>query len=64
MAQMQYDVPLGGKKTDVAQTSGSSISSSALRLTIDDTNCTSKEAALEALEAIEQKIIEGTWPPS
>lgn len=64
MAQTQYNVPFGGKKTDVVKTSGSSISTSAAQLTLDDTNVTSKEAALEALEAIKQKIIEDTWPPA
>jgi len=64
LAQKQYDVPLGGKKTDVVATSGSSISTSAARLTLDDANVTSKEAALEAIDAIKQKIIEDTWPPA
>ena len=64
MAQKQYNVPLGGKKTDVVATSGSSISTSAVQLTIDDSNCTSKEAALEAIDAIVQSITEGTWPPA
>jgi hypothetical protein len=64
LAQKQYNVPLGGKKTDVVATAGSSISTSAVQLTIDDANCTSKEAALEAIEAIEQAIVEGTWPPT
>lgn len=64
MAQKQYDVLLGGKKTDVTPSSGSSISTSAVRVTIDDSNCTSKEAALEALEAIKQVIVEGNWPPA
>jgi len=64
LAQKQYNVPLGGKKTDVVATSGSSISTSAAQLTLDDSNCTSKEAALEAIDAIKQKIIEDTWPPA
>ncbi len=64
MAQKQYDALLGAKKDTVTPSSGSSISTSAVRVTIDDSNCTSKEAALEALEAIEQVITEGTWPPT
>jgi len=64
LAQKQYDAPLGAKKDTVTPSSGSSISTSAVRVTIDDSNCTSKEAALEALEAIEQVIVEGTWPPA
>ena len=64
MAQKQYDALLGAKKETVTQSSGSSISTSAVRVTIDDTNCTSKESALEALEAIARSITEGTWPPT
>lgn len=64
MAQKQYDALLGAKKDTVTPSSGSSISTSAVRVTIDDTNCTSKEAALEALEAIARSITEGTWPPT
>ena len=64
MAQKQCDALLGAKKDTVTPSSGSSISTSAVRVTIDDSNCTSKEAALEALEAIGQVITEGTWPPT
>jgi len=64
LAQKQYDALLGAKKDTVTPSSGSSISTSAVRVTIDDSNCTSKEAALEAIDAIKQKIIEDTWPPA
>lgn len=63
MAQHQYDVPLGGKKTDVVLSGGSAISD-ALSVTVDDTASPSKEQALEAIEAVKHKIVEGTWPPA
>lgn len=64
MAQHQYDVPLGGRDADVVLSSGSSITTSAVRVTVDDTNCTKKEDAIQQLEYILNRIKEGTWPPA
>lgn len=66
MAQHQYDFVLGNTYKDVEanQSSGSSISTSAVRVTIDDTNCPSKLQALEALEQIKLAVTEGVWPPT
>lgn len=64
MAQHQYDVVAPVDKVAVTASSGSSIGGSGVRVTIDDSNCTSKLDALKALEAIRQKIFEDTWPPA
>lgn len=64
MAQRQYDVVLGQDKTSLTEAAGSSISTSAVRVTVDDGNAVSKTQALMALEAVKQRIIEDTWPAS
>lgn len=61
MATEQYDAPQGADKTKVTLSVGGSISTSIARLTVD-TSKTKREVLL-ALEAIEQKIVEGKWPP-
>lgn len=65
MAQHQYDALIGDDiDTIIAnQTSGASIGSSAVRVTIDDTNCTTKEQAMLALEKIRFAVEKGVWPP-
>ncbi|HEX7639827.1 MAG TPA: hypothetical protein VF457_15630 [Burkholderiaceae bacterium] len=62
MAQAQFDAPLGADKTKVTLTNGSSIGTSAVRVTIDPSIAKTKREALLALEAIVQRIIQGTWP--
>lgn len=61
MATEQYDAPQGADKTKVTLSVGGSISTSLVRVTVD-TSKTKREVLL-AIEAIEQKIIEGKWPP-
>lgn len=61
MATEQYDAPQGADKTKVTLSVGGSISTSLVRVTVD-TSKTKREVLL-ALEAIEQKIVEGKWPP-
>lgn len=64
MAQFQYDGVRPASKLNVVESTGSSISTSAVRVTIDDTNAVSKTEALLVLEAICDKIREDTWPPA
>lgn len=64
MAQFQYDGVRPASKLNVTESAGSSISTSAVRVTIDDTNAVSKAEALLILEAICDKVREGTWPPA
>lgn len=64
MAQRQYDITQGQSKDALTEDSGSSISSSAVRVTIDDSNCPSKFEAARCLDVIKQRILEDTWPPS
>lgn len=64
MAQTQYDSILGGRDADVVVSAGSSITTSAVRVTIDDSNCKKKEDALQQLNYIMNRIKEGNWPPA
>lgn len=64
MAQFRYDAPLGADKTDVTANVGSNIGTSAVRVVIDTVNAPTKVEVLKALEAIEQVIIQGKWPPA
>ena len=64
MAQFQYDGVRPASKLNVTKSGGSSISTSAVRVTIDDTNANTKTAALLVLEAICDRIREDTWPPA
>lgn len=64
MAQYQYDGVRPASKLNVTKSGGSSISTSAVRVTIDDTNAVSKAEALLVLEAICDKVREDTWPPA
>lgn len=62
MATVQFNAPLGADKTKVVLIVGSAIGGSAVQITIDTTVCKSKLEAMNALEAIEQKITELKWP--
>lgn len=63
MADRYYSVEFGGDKVAVAETGTSTASADVeLRITYDATN-NGKQAALIALEAIRQRLIEDTWPP-
>lgn len=63
MADRYYSVEFGGDKVAVAETGTSTASADVeLRITYDATNH-GKQAALIALEAIRQRLIEDTWPP-
>lgn len=64
MAQFQYDGVRPASKLNVTKSGGSSISTNAVRVTIDDTNAVSKTQALLILEAICDRIREDTWPPA
>lgn len=64
MAQRQYDITVGQDKLSLTEAAGSSIGSSAVRVTIDDTNVTSKADVFVLLEAVKQRILEDTWPPA
>jgi hypothetical protein len=60
MATEQYDAPQGADKTKVVLSVGGGISG-LVRITVDTSK--SKFDVLRAIEAIEQKIVEGKWPP-
>lgn len=60
MATEQYDAPQGADKTKVVLTVGGAITG-LVRVVVDTSK--SKFDVLRAIEAIEQKIIEGKWPP-
>ena len=62
MAQYQYDGVRPASKLNVTKSGGSSISTNAVRVTIDDANAVSKAEALLILEAICDKVREDTWP--
>jgi len=64
MAKEYYGVAVGGKmKTDV--TKATSTTGAAIELAVDLTATgLTKELVLLALEGIEQKVLEDTWPPS
>jgi hypothetical protein len=62
MTQKQFDCPKGGTKTSVVEAAGASISTSAVRVMLDDANVKTKDDVLKALEAVRQKIIEHVWP--
>ena len=66
MAQHQYDAVNDDSVGNIVanQSSGSSISTSAVRLTIDDSNCRTKEEAVTLVEKIKQAIVQGVWPPT
>lgn len=64
MAQRQYDITQGQPKESLTEGSGSSISTSAVRVTLDDSNCPSKFEAARCLDVIKQRILEDNWPPS
>jgi hypothetical protein len=64
MAKEYYGVAVGGKmKTDV--TKATATTSASIELSVDlAATGVDKMAVLNAIEAIEQKIIEDTWPPA
>jgi hypothetical protein len=64
MAKEYYGVAVGGKmKTDV--TKDTATTGAAIELSVDLTATgVDKQAVLLALEGIEQKILEDTWPPA
>jgi hypothetical protein len=64
MAQFQYDVLLTDNKYTLVKSAGSSIATSAIRLTIDTANATSKADVQRLIEILTQKITEDTWPPT
>ena len=64
MAQYQFDITQGQPSENLTYGAGSSISTSAVRVTLDDSNCPSKMEAIRCLEEIKQRIIEDTWPPT
>lgn len=60
MATAQYDAAQGAHKQDVTVIVGSAISG-AVRVTVDTTK--SKYDCLLELEMIQNRIIQGNWPP-
>lgn len=63
MADRFYSVNFGQDKTQVAETGTSTAAAHVeIRITYDATN-NSKGAALRALELLEARITEDTWPP-
>lgn len=64
MADRYYSVEFGQDKVAVAETGSSTASADVeLRITYDAT-AASKQAALMAVEALRQRLIEDTWPPA
>lgn len=53
-----------GKETVVVNTTGTDLSTDAVRVIIDHDNVTSREEALLALDVLRMKIMETTWPPA
>lgn len=64
MAQRQYDLLIKDDKVALTEAAGSSIGSSAIRITIDDTNATSKADVIRLIKWLEARVIEDTWPAS
>lgn len=73
MALKEWNIALGGDKVSIvknasvtAVTGGASTlgGNYEMRLLIDDAVATSKTEVLRAIEALEQRITEDTWPPA
>lgn len=62
MAQRQYDAAKGAGIPEVVEAGGSSIGTSAVRVTVDDANAGSKAEVVRALAAITARITADTWP--
>ncbi len=62
MTQTRLDVKTGGSKIDVTVNTGSSISTSAVRIMYDTANLTSKEQLLNAIDAVRNFLVQAKWP--
>lgn len=62
MASRYYGVNKGGRAENVVE--DSSTTSKKVELVIDLTAGLTRAEVLEAIEYIEQKIINGVWPPA
>lgn len=64
MADRFYSCEFGQTKVDVAETGSTTAAADVeLRITYDATN-NGRQAALMAIEAIRQRVIEDSWPPA
>jgi hypothetical protein len=64
MADRFWSCEFGADKVAVAETGSTTAAADVeVRITYDATN-NGKQAALMALEAIRQRIVEETWPPA
>ncbi len=62
MAQRTLSIGEIGMAGDVVLGAGSSIGSNAVQVTIDTTNCDSKETARKMLEVIRDRLLMVNWP--
>lgn len=62
MTQTRLDVKTGGSKIDVTVNTGASVGTSAVRVSFDTANVTSKEQVLNALEAVRGYLVQQKWP--
>jgi len=64
MADRFYQAEFGDTKVDVVEAAATDAAADVeVRITYDATN-NSRQAALLALDAIKQRIVEDTWPPA
>lgn len=62
MAQRTLSATEIGMAGDVVLGAGASIGSNALQLTVDTTNCDSKETAIKMLQTIQERLLMTNWP--
>lgn len=61
----QFDSALGANKSAVTKTSVGAIGGGVgLRVVLDEGVMPSKSHVLRALQTVEQRIVEDTWPPT
>lgn len=62
MAQRTLSATEIGMAGDVVLGAGSSIGSNAIQVTVDTTNCDSKETAIKMLQTIQDRLALVNWP--
>jgi hypothetical protein len=64
MATRRYQIAMGAKEATIAESTPSAFGDNLVRIDIDFTAAMTRQLALEAIDEIKQRIIEGSWPPA
>ena len=64
MATIRYQLAMGGKESAITTSTPSAFVDNVVRVDIDFTSAMTRQNALEVLDEIKQRIIEGNWPPA